>query len=158
MVQGRSHPMENGLKRLRWPPIPVRLPVGTWMGSHGFEGGTPLMVNPVLMAQSIEKTQPKLASDLTALWEASGENIGPTSFGSYGEYPMRFLLFGRPDYPAEKLTLEPKRLPGWGMVMRDAVGTDKEFYLAFRAGTKAYRDVGNGSEFVMGALGRPLSV
>jgi len=128
------------------------------MGSHGGEGGKLISPNFPLMAQMIGKAQPKLAADLTALWQAGGESTGPGHEGSYGEYPTRFLLFGRPEYPQVKLELEPKRLPGWGMVMRDAVGTDKEFYLAFRAGTKAYRDVGNGSEFVMGALGKPLSL
>ena len=110
------------------------------------------------MAQLVEKSNPKLAADLTALWEAGGEQIGPGPEGSYGEYPTRFLLFGRAQYPQEKLDLQPMRLPGWGMVMRDAAGTDKEFYLALRAGTRSYRDIVPGGEFIMGAFGRPLSV
>ena len=136
-------------KLVRWVP---------GMGSHGGEGGTAVTLNFALMAQTVEKTQPKLAADMVALWQANGNFMGTSGAGEFGAYPIRFLLFGRADYPPEKLDLGPKRLPGWGMVMRDAVDTDKEFYLAFRAGTKAYRDVGNGSEFVMGALGRMLSV
>jgi len=126
------------------------------MGAHGGDGGRRIDSEFAIMSQTIAQLNPRLSRDLLALWHAGGDCISSEEFG---ECAAEFTLFGKAEYPAAPaLTFPQRRLPGWGMVMRDAVGTDREFFLAFRAGTAAYRDIGFGSEILLSALGQPLSV
>jgi hypothetical protein len=134
----------------RW----IRLLPG--VGSHGGEGGVPAASCPTpLLAQLLEKDKPALAANLLGVWQASGNSMKD----GFGQYAAEYWLFGRESFGTiPPLDLQPRRMPGWGMIFRDAVGTDREFYLAFHAGTAAYRDDGFGGAMILHALGRPLSL
>ena len=138
-------------RRFETPTRDVRLLPG--VGDHGGEGGNVISCPVVLLAEVLGQEKPDLAANLLGVWQACGSPMHE------GNYAAEYWLFGRPAAAAvPPLDLKPRRMPGWGMIFRDAVGTDREFYLAFHAGCAAYRDDGFGSGLILHALGRPLSL
>lgn len=157
VVMGRMPPDSNWLKLDSFTPTPmdqwVRFEPG--IGSHGGDGGRRIDQYTGMMGQAVQSLNPSLANDLFAFWHSGGDFF----LVGKGEFPPDFFFFGEANYPQPpEFTPQPRRMPGFGMVMRDGVNTDREFCMIIHAGTTVYRDEPANGGITLNALGRPLSL
>lgn len=151
---GKAPADTTWLKRNDFKPEPmdqwVRYTLG--VGSHSGDGGRRVDQGVLTMAEAVEKLNPKLASDLVSLWKSSGNYF-------LGGRTPELLFFGSASLPeVPEFTMPPRRLPGFGVFMRDGMNTDKEFCLSIHAGVSGYRDEPANGGISLNALGHPLSL